>query len=93
MGRDTEVRARLSKLLALLEKSTGRRPLIYATNESYDRFVKDYGFANPLWLRDLWHEPVGWQIWQFANRGHLEGIRGYVDLNVFVGSEAALSWW
>ena len=74
MGRDTEVRARQSKLLALLEKSTGRRPLIYATNEAYDRFVKNYGLANPLWLRDLWHEPVGCQIWQFATRGHLEAF-------------------
>ena len=95
MGSDSEVRARLRRFLVLLEKSTGRRPVIYATNEAYDRFVKDYGLPNPLWLRDIWHEPASvagqeWQIWQFANRGHVKGVRGYVDLNVLAGGEAAL---
>jgi len=88
MGTDAEVRARLKKFLALLEKSTGRRPIVYATNEAYDRFVKDYGLQNPLWLRDIWHEPApGWAVWQFANRGHVRGVSGYVDLNAFAGSD------
>jgi GH25 family lysozyme M1 (1,4-beta-N-acetylmuramidase) len=41
-------------------------------------------------LRDIWREPAGWQIWQFANRGRVDGITGYVDLNAFAGSVEAL---
>ena len=27
-----------------------------------------------------------WTFWQYSNRDHLDGIEGYVDMNVYAGT-------
>ena len=44
-----------------------------------------------IWIRNIYHEPSlpdnrEWVFWQYASRGHLDGISTYVDLNVFNGN-------
>jgi lysozyme len=34
-----------------------------------------------------------WRLWQYHNRGRVDGIRGPVDLNVFDGDVAAFAAW
>ena len=68
------------------------RPVIYATNESWELYVQEQFEDYPLWIRDIWKKPKNaedWTFWRYTNRGLLNGFSGegpYVDLNVFVGT-------
>jgi len=81
----------IGEFLNLLEGHYGKRPIIYATREFYDVYITDQFLDSPIWIRDIFWEPDldarNWAIWQFANRGHLKGIDGYVDLNVLHGKQ------
>jgi lysozyme len=97
------VRARIAECLALLEEQYGKRPVIYATYEAYDVFIKGAFSQYPLWIRSVFFPPdrdaLGrdWLIWQYASRGRLAGYAGrerFIDLNVFNGGEDAfLRFW
>ena len=44
----------------------------------------------PLWVRSIYFRPSrkvrgDWLFWQYADRGRVAGIEGFVDLNVFNG--------
>ncbi len=80
----------IGECIATITKHYGKTPVIYATKD----FYKDYLINNfsqcPVWIRDISSRPLlpdnkGWIFWQFANRGHLNGINGFIDLNVFYG--------
>ncbi len=66
------------------------RPVLYVTNE----FLRAYGDVLPenagMWIRSIaWSLPrwrSQWTLWQYHNRGRVDGIDGPVDLNVFNGS-------
>jgi lysozyme len=87
-----EVRRGVDVFLAQVERTLGRKAVMYVTREAYDALVKDSSNTNPLWIRDLVSPPNNppWVFWQFANRGRLSGVEGFVDLNVFVGELDAL---
>jgi lysozyme len=97
------VRARIAECLALLEEHYGRRPVIYATREAYDVFIKGAFSRYPLWIRSVFSPPDSdalgrdWLIWQYSCRGRLAGYAGrerYIDLNVFNGGEDSfLRFW
>jgi len=43
-----------------------------------------------IWIKDIVKSPNfkdkrDWILWQYSNRGRIEGIDGFVDLNVFNG--------
>lgn len=88
-----KVLSQLNVMLLLLESYYGKRPILYATKESYDFFLKGR-YDHPFWSRDIFFEPdfpqkEGWLFWQYSSRGRLEGVNGterFVDLNVFNGS-------
>lgn len=69
-------------------------PIIYATNESYNYFIKDDFKDCKIWIRNLFKKPLlkdnrDWLFWQYSNRGKLKSINNYktyVDLNVFNGT-------
>lgn len=74
----------------MVEDHYRKRVIIYATGDFYDEFLMHQFVQNPVWIRDVYRRPVlndqrSWAIWQFANRAHLSGIDGYVDLNVLNG--------
>jgi lysozyme len=67
---------------------------VFKTIEFYDRYLQNQFLQCPIWIRNIYSKPVlsdkrNWVFWQYANRGHLKGINGYVDLNVFNGNEIA----
>lgn len=69
----------------------GRRPLLYVTYEFLEAYLQDTPPPGEVWIRDIFMSPrvPRWQLWQFANRGHITGVRGPVDLNVFHGDLGA----
>jgi lysozyme len=85
-----QILAEVREFLDSLETHYHKKPILYATREFYDEYVVGELTEYPLWIRDIFREPKlkdgrPWHLWQFANRGHLRGIKGYVDLNVLRG--------
>ena len=83
-----QYKPRFKKLLLLLEKHYGHKPIIY----TYERFFnthfgpefKDYPLIIAKYqpfLPDLRHGQT-WTAWQFSQTGTVKGIQGHVDLNV-----------
>lgn len=74
-------------LLDWIEKYQNKKPILYVTYEFKDYYLS--WFKNyPIWIRDIVSYPdenLDWIIWQYKNRWHINGIDGFVDLNV-------LSW-
>ena len=90
-----DLRGELDAFLARVEPARGRRVVFYVTAE----FLDAYGAALPpraLWRRSLLREPeplARWVLWQYHNRGRVDGIDGPVDLDVFfAGPEAFAAW-
>jgi len=86
-----QVLKEIQRFLTLLENDYGAKPIIYATPEFYDTYLKGQLTGYPIWIRDIYGRPDlpdgrSWYIWQYANRGHLKGIETYVDLNVLNGN-------
>ena len=76
-----EVRA----FLAVVDRRTGRRTLVYL----YPDFEASFGFADdladhPQWVRRLGdREPRRpWAVWQYDDAGSVPGVAGGVDLNL-----------
>jgi lysozyme len=72
----------------------GHAPILYATSGFYDAYLKRNFLDCPVWIRDINSRPAlsdkrKWFFWQFANTGNLDGIDGFVDLNVFNGNKEA----
>ncbi|MDR2998650.1 MAG: lysozyme [Microbacterium sp.] len=94
-----KVDAILVPLLDRLEEHYGVPPVIYATSQSYDRYLSGAYPDNPIWSRSLVLPPGlndgrDWTIWQYSNRDRLDGYVGeeqYIDMNVFHGTREQMA--
>lgn len=85
----------LNDLIAELEIHYKQKPIIYATQKSYNLYIKNEYKKYPIWIRDVFRKPdwIGensWTFWQYSNRKVMKGYNGkekYIDMNVFNGSE------
>jgi len=78
--------------LDAVEGAWNRRAVLYVTDDFY-AFAQQRFPDNPVWVRSIYAHPSKagfdhWRIWQYANRGRLDGVGTVVDLNVFRGSRA-----
>ncbi len=88
-----EVAAQLKDMLNALEEYYGLKPIIYATEKSYELYLSDGYKEYDIWIRNVITNPKlsddrDWTFWQFTNRARLEGYSGeekYIDINVFNG--------
>lgn len=90
-----DVQRELQVMLDELEQYYGMKPVVYSTEEVWEKYLNGCFDAYPLWIRNVFHRPAvpdeKWTFWQYSNRGRLKGYSGaeeYIDLNVFNGSEA-----
>lgn len=87
-----ELAAQLGIFLHQIQFYYKQKPILYVTQTFADVYLSQDLFKDyPLWYRNIYYEPGKvhgreWQFWQYANRAHVEGIKGFVDLNVFKGS-------
>lgn len=73
-----------------LEKEYGVKPIIYTGAEIYDKYLKGEFDEYKKWISSFytllsWNYKDDWYIWQYLNKGELEGYSGgekYIDLNV-----------
>lgn len=84
----------LTVLLEKLEKHYCKKPIIYATQKSYNLYIKDSYQDYPIWIRDVLTKPKlsdnrTWTFWQYTDKEKLDGYSGkerFIDMNVFNGS-------
>ena len=74
-----------------------QKPIIYATEKSYDLYLSGDYEAYDIWIRNVISKPKlsdnrKWTFWQYTNRERLDGYAGpekYIDMNVFNGNAEA----
>lgn len=86
-----EFQSEFDGFLREVEAAWGRKPVLYVNDESYERFIMGAYEDYPIWNADVFWSPGlvdgrSWLFWQYSPRGRVEGIEGFVDLNVFNGS-------
>jgi lysozyme len=95
---DVEIPANLDKnrvsrelhtMADALEHYYGKKPVLYVTYKTYQAYIHDDFAGYGIWIRDIYKSPSldnrPWLFWQYGNRGRVDGIPTYVDLNVFRG--------
>jgi lysozyme len=90
-----DIRMELRVFLDRIERSDGRRPVIYAPRDAYGRILAGHVEEYPLWLRNIVREPriAPWRVWQYADNGRVPGISTLTDLNVFRGTKEEFRRW
>lgn len=83
----------VKKWLYLVELEYSIRPIIYTHYKFYNKFIAGEFDKYPIWIAKYGSGEAPrlggsakWTFWQYGNRGKLNGIDGYVDLDVFNGS-------
>lgn len=68
----------------------GIRPIIYTNRQGYEKYLLDSFPGCTLWICSFTENPIDaeWTFWQFDHHGHVPGIKGDVDLDVFCGNRA-----
>jgi lysozyme len=84
------IRAGLMIYRQRIAAAYGSEPIIYATGDAYRRVIAGHFPDQAIWARDVFREPSladrAWTFWQYADRARVDGVDGFVDLNVFRGS-------
>lgn len=81
-----EVQKNLRVLLDLLEKEYGKKPMIYGTNRSYNSLCAPEFNDYPLYIgrygknKPVVTGPSHYTIWQYTDKGRIQGITKQVDL-------------
>ena len=89
-----QIRRELTALGSTLEEHYGKQPLLYVTYATYNKYIAGAFENNEIWIRDIVKSPSlqddrEWSLWQYNNRGRVDGIEAYVDINVFRESQEA----
>lgn len=87
--------ARLQKAvkqwLDIVEKECGVKPILYTGYKFKLDYLNTPEFESyPYWIAHYYVEKLSykgaWKFWQHTDCGRVNGIRGYVDCNIFNGS-------
>ncbi|MFZ4262978.1 glycoside hydrolase family 25 protein [Sphingobacterium sp. HJSM2_6] len=80
----------LKRWLDLVEKHYEVKPVLYSGDKYFADFLEEEFEDYTLWIANynFWVErpKKHWNIWQFSEKGTVNGIKGPVDLNMFVGN-------
>lgn len=93
------VDGQLKAMLQALEDHYGQKPIIYATEKSYELYLSGDYASYDIWIRNVITRPElsdnrNWTFWQYTNREKLGGYHGdeqYIDMNVFNGNAQEFS--
>lgn len=76
--------------LDIVEKHYGVTPILYASYSFRKTYLSNEAFLKyPYWIAHYYVDNLrytgSWAFWQHTDAGHIDGIRGYVDVNLFNG--------
>jgi len=80
----------LTDFINAVEGSFNQKPILYVIYPIYNEYIKGDFKGYSIWIRDTFLPPdLGsdrkWLFWQFCDRGKVDGIDAFVDLDVFNG--------
>ncbi len=81
----------LMTFLTMVEKAYHQKPLVYTGTNFYNRYMSGLMNGYKLMIAQYSsNEPVlndgnDYMLWQYTGKGHIDGIRGYVDKSRFMG--------
>lgn len=83
------------KWLDIVEKHYGVPPILYTSHKFRTTYLDDKRFNRyHYWIAHYYVDKLTyngeWKFWQHTDVGKLDGIKGYVDVNIFNGSYADL---
>ena len=84
---------KILRVLERLKSAYGKFPVLYvpsAAQKYFDERFRSY----PIWVSDFARSSVArgspksprWTIWQYSDRGRVDGVASPVDMNLFAGS-------
>jgi lysozyme len=81
----------LQDYITEVQKNYQQTPILYTTQEFYDAYLQHAFTPNPIWISNFYSQPRladgrRWTIWQYTERGRVNGVETLVDRNVFNGS-------
>ncbi|MBY5951159.1 hypothetical protein KUV23_09265 [Algoriphagus marincola] len=84
------LREGIKNWLNLVEAHFGVKPMIYTGDRFFWEVLHNQGFDQyPIWVANYNHilepETKNWVIWQFSEKGSIEGIGERIDLNILRG--------
>jgi lysozyme len=81
-------------MLVEMQRYFGKKPIVYTSVDFYENILAGGALSDyPMWVRSTKYHPSvrygaqPWMIWQYQADGHIPGIRGEVDRNVFYGTD------
>lgn len=81
----------LKDYIAEIETYYNKKPVLYVTYKFYNSYLTGEFSGYKIWIRDIFKHPKNldheWIFWQYHSRAKIEGITGFVDLNIFKGNE------
>lgn len=85
-----EMQKNVAEWLEVVENHYGVKPIIYSNASFYNNYLDSKFSGYPLWVAHYleMHKPRvsrHWHFWQHNESGHVNGIDGFVDFNVFNG--------
>lgn len=87
---EEEVRSEVQLFLTLIEEEYNIKPIIYASDRVYERYLAGYFDEYPRWVTNMYfpafiRDGNDWLLWQYSDSSDLEGFEGYqsrIDLDV-----------
>lgn len=89
-----QLKVGIKNWLQLVEKHYGVKPIIYSGETYYKHFLKEDFPEYTFWIANynffVENLKSDWRFWQFTEKGSVNGITGFVDVNIFNGTDAEL---
>lgn len=88
---DQELKKAVKTWLDVVEDKYGVKPILYTGYKFKLRYLNDSIFNEyPYWIAHYYVDRLAydgrWHFWQHTDCGKVDGIKGYVDCNIFNGS-------
>ena len=89
-----QLKVGIKNWLELVENHYGVKPIIYSGETYYKHFLKEDFSEYTFWIANynffVENLKPDWRFWQFTEKGSVKGISGFVDINIFNGTDAEL---
>lgn len=89
-----QLKVGIQNWLDLVEEQYGVKPIIYSGERYYTDFLKEDFPKYTFWIANynffVENLKSDWRFWQFTEKGGVNGISGFVDVNIFNGTEVDL---
>lgn len=85
-----KLQSEVKKWMGQVEKHYGVKPILYTSYKFKTSYLNTPDFDQyPYWIAHYYVDSLeykgDWKFWQHTDAGRVDGVKGYVDINVFNG--------